>query len=83
MQTIPAQEIKRRGIGALDSLLANAPVHILKNNRPEYVVVSAKDYQQMLEDLALARIEESETDLREGRIKRGSAEDLMRELRQS
>jgi transcriptional antiterminator len=34
MNTIPAQEIKRCGISAVDELLKNGPVHIIKNNRP-------------------------------------------------
>jgi PHD/YefM family antitoxin component YafN of YafNO toxin-antitoxin module len=80
MITMPAQDIKRRGISAVDKLLAQEPVHIVKNNRPMYVVLSEKDYQAMLEDLALARIEASEADVREGRIHKGSASDLMGEL---
>jgi len=80
MITIPAQDIKRRGIGAVDELLAREPVHIVKNNRPAYVVLFEKDYQIMMEDLALARVESSESDLHAGRIRTGSAADLMREL---
>ena len=52
----------------------------MKNNRPMYVVLREEDYQAMMEDLALARVEGSETDLREGRIRKGRAADLMREL---
>ena len=33
MNTISAQEIKRRGISALDELLKDGPVHVIKNNR--------------------------------------------------
>ncbi|MBT7065900.1 MAG: prevent-host-death protein [Verrucomicrobia bacterium] len=80
MITMPAQDVKRRGISAVDELLAQEPVHIVKNNRPMYVVLREQDYQSMLEDLALARIEVSEADVREGRIRKGSASDLMGEL---
>jgi PHD/YefM family antitoxin component YafN of YafNO toxin-antitoxin module len=80
MITIPAQEVKRRGIGAVDKDLAREPVHIVKNNRPTYVVLFEEDYQTMMEDLALARIEASEADLRAGRVRKGSAADLMNEL---
>jgi PHD/YefM family antitoxin component YafN of YafNO toxin-antitoxin module len=80
MVTLPAQDVKRRGIGAVDDLIAREPVHIVKNNRPMYVVLREEDYQAMMEDLALARVEGSETDLREGRIRKGRAADLMREL---
>ena len=82
MITMPAQDVKRRGIGAVDKLLAREPVHIVKNNRPTYVVLFEEDYQTMMEDLALARIEASESDLLAGRSRRGSAADLMKELNQ-
>ncbi len=80
MITMPAQDVKRRGIGAVDELLAREPVHIIKNNRPMYVVLRENDYQAMMEDLALARIEASEGDLRAGRIRKGCTSDLMKEL---
>ncbi len=80
MVTLPAQEVKRRGIGAVDELLERAPVHIVKNNRPTYVVLREEDYQAMMEDLALARIEASEADVQAGRVCRGSAVELMKEL---
>ena len=34
MNVVPAQEIKRRGIAAVDEALAQGPVHMIKNNRP-------------------------------------------------
>lgn len=39
MRTISAQEIERRGIGAVDDLLAKGPVHIITRNEPRYVVM--------------------------------------------
>ena len=80
MITMPAQDVKRRGIGAVDKLLAQEPVHIIKNNRPTYVVLFEEDYQMMMEDLALARIEASEADILEGRVRTGSVTDLIKEL---
>jgi len=80
MTTLPAQDVKRRGIGAVDKLLEKAPVHIIKNNRPMYVVLFEEDYQSMMEDLEMARIEASEADLTAGRIRRGSTADLLKEL---
>ena len=82
MTTIPAQDIKRRGIGAVDELLEREPVHIVKNNHPHYVVMRESDYQAMMEDLALARIEASENDLAGGRVQRGSTSDLLNALEQ-
>ena len=49
VNTIPAQEIKRRGIGALDELLKQGPVHVIKNNRPQYVVMTEEDYARLTE----------------------------------
>ncbi|HXH02581.1 MAG TPA: type II toxin-antitoxin system Phd/YefM family antitoxin [Candidatus Competibacteraceae bacterium] len=47
MNTIPASEIKRRGIAAVDEALKHGPVHIIKNNRPRYVVLSEEDYARL------------------------------------
>ena len=80
MITIPSQEVKRRGIGVVDELLAREPVHVIKNNQPKYVILFEEQYQTMLEDLTLARIEASEADLQAGRIRKGSAEDVLNEL---
>ena len=42
MNIIAAQEIKRRGMAAVDSLITNGPVQVLKSNRPRYVVMSKR-----------------------------------------
>lgn len=80
MKTIAAQEIKRRGISAIDEALANGPVHIVRNNQPMYVILSEKDYENILSDLAEVRLAASENDLKAGRIKRGNSKKLMTEL---
>jgi len=80
MSIIPVQEIKRRGMGAVDDALKNGPVHLIKNNRAEYVVMAEKDYQQLMNDLMEARLAASEQDLKSGRISRGTADDLMNEI---
>lgn len=83
MNTIAAQEIKRRGIGAVDELIARGDVHIIRDNQPKYVVVSQERYQELLEaeeDAYTARIIASLEDLKVGRVTRGAAEDLIREL---
>lgn len=48
MKTIPASEIKRRGIIALEERLPYGPVHIIKNNRPSCVVLTEEEYQQLM-----------------------------------
>ena len=48
MQTIPAIEIKRRGIVAIEELLPKGPVHIVKRNQLTCVVLTEKEYQKLL-----------------------------------
>ncbi len=85
MNTIPAQEIKRRGIGAVDELLAKGDVHVIRNNQPQYVVLSEERYQDLLDDQEdgyEARVLASLEDLRAGRVQRfSSVEELMQALR--
>ena len=67
MNIVPAQEIKRRGIAAVDEALAQGPVHIIKNNRPQYVVLTEESYRELLEaqeEAAQARIKTSLEDAR-------------------
>ena len=81
MRAIPAQEIKRRGLVAVDPWLEHGPVHVIKNNRPRYVVMSEAEYDSLMSDLAHARLAASETDLKAGRTRRGTASDLMKEIK--
>jgi len=81
MNMIPAQEIKRRGISAVDEAVRRGPVRVVKNNRPSYVVMTERDYDQMVNDLAEARLAAAEADMKAGRVRRGTATDLMREIR--
>lgn len=48
MHTLAAAEIKRRGVVALEESLKAGPVHIIKNNQPTCVVLSEKDYENLL-----------------------------------
>ncbi len=83
MKTIAAQEIKRRGIGAVDEAVADGPVYVIRNNQPKYVILSEKDYDNILSDLAAVRLAASEDDLKAGRVRRGSSKKLMAELLKS
>jgi len=47
MNTLPAQELKRRGVAALEESLQKGPVHIIKNNRLACVVLREEDYAQL------------------------------------
>lgn len=81
MNLLAVQEIKRRGMSAVDAGLSTGPVHLIKSNRPAYVVMSEQDYQEMMADLGEARLTASEADLTAGRVRRGDAAALMHELR--
>ena len=84
MNTIPAQEIKRRGIAAVDDLIAKGDLHIIRNNQPQYVVLSQERYQELLEtqdEAYEARVRASLEDLKAGRVRRfASAEELVQAL---
>lgn len=80
MNSIPAQDIKRRGIAAVDEALREGAVHIIKNNRPSYVVLSEAAYAELLEsnrDAARERLRESLADLEAGRTKRYEKADAL------
>ena len=81
MNMIAAQEIKRRGMAAVDRLLDQGPVRIVKNNRPRYVVMRDTEFDVLMDDLAEARLAASAADLKAGRIRKGTAANLMAELR--
>ena len=81
MNTIPAQDIKRRGISAVDEALEKGPVHVIKNNHPQYVVLKEECYQELLDsqqDAYLGRLKASLEDVKAGRVQRfNSAKDLL------
>lgn len=83
MNTIPAQEIKRRGIAAIDELIARGDVHVIRNNQPQYVVLSEERYQELVaeaNEAYIARVKASLEDVAAGRVKRGSVDELLKEL---
>jgi PHD/YefM family antitoxin component YafN of YafNO toxin-antitoxin module len=83
MNTVPAQEIKRRGISVVDEILKDGAVYVIKNNQPQYVVLSEGRYRELLaaeNEAYLARVRASLEDVKAGRVKRGTAEELIRDL---
>ena len=84
MNSIPAQEIKRRGMAAVDELIAKGDVHIIRNNQPQYVVLSEERYQELIaeaNEAYLARVKASLQDVRKGRVQKfTTAEDLLKAL---
>lgn len=72
MNTIAVQEIKRRGMHAVDALMADGPVRVIRQNKPAYVVLSEAQYQRLLRDLDetyLARVAASLEDVTQGRVR--------------
>ncbi|OQX13466.1 MAG: hypothetical protein BWK76_16120 [Desulfobulbaceae bacterium A2] len=47
MNTIPANDLKRHGISAVEKMLAHGPVHIIKRNQPVCVVLTEEEYQNL------------------------------------
>jgi PHD/YefM family antitoxin component YafN of YafNO toxin-antitoxin module len=72
MNAIPAQEIKRRGIAAVDDLIEKGDLHVIRNNQPQYVVLSEARYQELMaaeQEAYYARVRASLEDVKEGRAK--------------
>ncbi len=84
MNTVAAQEIKRKGISAVDKAIKDGPVHVIKNNRPQYVVVSEERYQELIEsedEAYTARTKASLEDIKAGRTRKfTNAKELLNEL---
>ena len=84
MNTIPAQEIKRRGIAAVDGLITQGDVHVIRNNKPEYVVLTEARYQELVaeaEEAYVARVKASLEDVKAGRVRKfASVDELLKAL---
>lgn len=77
---IPIQEIKRRGLTAVDGGLSkHEAVTVVRNNRPAYVVIKPDDYAELVRIADEARLARSLDDWRSGRFKVTSADELMNE----
>ena len=83
MRSVAAQEIKRRGVAALDEAIKDGPVHVIKNNQPLYVVLTEERYRELLtleDDARTGSIRASLEDLKRWRVRKGTAADLLKEL---
>ena len=82
-KTIPATEIKRRGLEVIDKALKRGPVHVLKDNEPTYVIMAEEQYRELSERYRKSyvnRIRRSLEELKEGRIRHVTAQTLIGEL---
>jgi PHD/YefM family antitoxin component YafN of YafNO toxin-antitoxin module len=86
MNTVSAQEIKRRGIGAVDELLKEGPVHVIKNNQPQYVVLTEERYRELItaaDEAYIKRIKTALNEVQTGQVKRfKSAKALLKQIEQ-
>ena len=83
MRTIAAREIKRRGISAVDDDLKDGPVHVIRNDRPSYVILDEDQYRELIEaaeTAAIARIKAGLEDVQAGRARPVTAQELIDEL---
>lgn len=48
MNSIPAHEVKRRGVAALEDAAKDGPVHVIKNSRPALVVLTPAAYSKLV-----------------------------------
>jgi len=72
MNMIPAQEIKRRGLAAVDDLIGKGDLHVIRNNQPQYVVLSEERYQELKlaeQEAYYARVRSSLQDVEKGRVR--------------
>ena len=60
--------------------MAEGPVCLIRNNHPAYVILTFDAFREMEADATLQRVSASESDIAAGRVRRGSADDLMAEL---
>ena len=82
MRTIPAREIKRRGISAVDDDLKEGPVFVIKNDRPSYVILAQEQYQALVEaqeEACLTGIQTALEDVKAGRVRRVTVQELIDE----
>ena len=73
MNTIPAQDIKRRGLAAVDDVIDRGDVHVIRNNQPQYVVMSEERYQALVateQEAYYAGVKESLKEVKAGKVRK-------------
>lgn len=83
MSTIPAREIKRRGISAVDDELRSGPVQVIQHDEVRYVVLNPEQYQELkeaYEEAMLARVRAAQDEVAAGQFQRMTAQELIDEL---
>lgn len=73
MNALPAQEIKRRGIAAVDDIIDKGDVHVIRNNQPQYVVMSEERYEALIaaeQEAYYDRVMASLKEVKAGKVKK-------------
>jgi PHD/YefM family antitoxin component YafN of YafNO toxin-antitoxin module len=76
-ETVPAQEIKRRGIGMLNERVKHGPVWIISGNKPRFVVMDADEYRRERHEAFARRVLQSAQDYRDGLGAATTVDELM------
>ncbi len=82
IRTIPAREVKRRGIGVVDEMIGDGPVHVIRNDRPMYVIMTEAQYKELVEarrEAEITGIQEAIDAVAAGRVRRIPARQLIEE----
>jgi hypothetical protein len=83
MSTIPAREIKRRGISAVDEDLRSGPVQVIQHDEVRYVVLNLEQYNELeeaYEEALIARVRTAQDEVAAGKFQWMTAQDLIDEL---
>ena len=69
--TIPAEEIGAKGLAAVDTALDRGPVHVTVDGQPRYVVMTERQYDDLVDtfqDAYISRVNASLEDVAAGRV---------------
>ncbi len=83
IRTIAASEIKRRGISAVDDMLKEGPVYVIRNNCIQYIIMDRTRYEEVLadqEEASIARVKASREEIAAGLARRMTAEEIIKEF---
>jgi len=84
MKAILAEEIEQRGLAAVDELIDKGDLCIVRNDRPQYVILSEERYAELIEaeeEAYVARVRAALDDMNQGKFQRfDSAEELLETL---
>ena len=80
INTVAAQDVKRRGVGAIVEKLETGPVHVFQRNRPAFVAMREEHYQELLAEVEDARLRASLADVEAGRVRFASPSELIEEI---